>query len=85
LGGTGSLEGIEGTVDIATICGTAGGVLKLVLPMRERNLESEYYDENNIESERELKTKSVITGPIKVGYVVQTIKVKSNMPLPIAP
>jgi len=54
IGGTGSFEGIEGTVDIATICGTSG---------------------INISSE----------GTIKVGYIVQSIKVKSNMPLPVAP
>jgi hypothetical protein len=52
-----SFEGIEGTVDIASICGTTGLLL------------------------------SINTGvpPLKIGYIVQTIKIKSNMPLPVAP
>jgi len=61
-----SFEGIEGTVDIATICGTTGPILKLNSPSR-RDLQDGLIDQ------------------IKIGYIVQTIKVKSNMPLPVAP
>jgi hypothetical protein len=57
IGGTGSFEGIEGTVDIATICGTTGALINVNPKL----------------------------GPFKVGYIVQTIKVQSNMPLPVAP
>merc|ERR1711957_245755 len=30
IGGTGSFEGIEGTVDIATICGTTGPIIQVI-------------------------------------------------------
>jgi len=56
IGGTGSFEGIEGTVDIATICGTTGPIIR-------------------VESENSLK----------IGLIVQTISINSNMPLPVAP
>ena len=65
-----SFEGIEGTVDIATICGTTGPTIleDLTSPCRDRRLQ-------------EPQT----VGDIKLGLIVQTISINSNMPLPIAP
>jgi len=65
IGGTGSFEGIEGTVDIATICGTTG-------------LSKAFVDIRKLTGELPLLR-------LKIGYIVQSIKVKSNMPLPVAP
>merc|ERR1712195_197355 len=63
IGGTGSFEGIEGTVDIATICGTTGLSKSAILTRR------------SLTGELDLLR-------LKIGYIVQSIKVKSNMPLP---
>ena len=60
-----SFEGIEGTVDIATICGTTG-------------LSKAFVDIRKLTGELPLLR-------LKIGYIVQSIKVKSNMPLPVAP
>jgi len=67
IGGTGSFEGIEGTVDIATICGTTGLSNAFLDPAR-----------------RSLQGAPPLLR-LKIGYIVQSIKVKSNMPLPVAP
>jgi len=67
IGGTGSFEGIEGTVDIATICGTTG-LSKAFLDPARRSLQG-----------------APPLLRLKIGYIVQSIKVKSNMPLPVAP
>ena len=61
-----SFEGIEGTVDIATICGTTGLSKSAILTRR------------SLTGELDLLR-------LKIGYIVQSIKVKSNMPLPVAP
>ena len=62
-----SFEGIEGTVDIATICGTTGLSNAFLDPAR-----------------RSLQGAPALLR-LKIGYIVQSIKVKSNMPLPVAP
>ena len=61
-----SFEGIEGTVDIATICGTTG------------------LSEAFLDTRRSLQGAPPLLR-LKIGYIVQSIKVKSNMPLPVAP
>jgi len=58
-----SFEGIEGTVDIATICGSTGPIIENA---RNRRLET-------------------MSGQVKIGFIVQTISVNANMPLPVAP
>jgi hypothetical protein len=152
IGGTGSFEGIEGTVDIATICGTSGvsfdetsigpffdtgtiaqcpdgnsgrstlsdGICqtqaalavnpKLPTPVQleEKNNDDSFpcgcsisTDGSNLAFYKDLNSAicssnqiaAVICGgkpttktsTVKVGYIVQSIKVKSNMPLPVAP
>jgi hypothetical protein len=61
-----SFEGIEGTVDIATICGTTGPII------------------NNLVGRHRLLA-PFPTSEIKIGFIVQTISVNANMPLPVAP
>jgi len=69
IGGTGSFEGIEGTVDIATICGTTGPILTPCDGCR-----------------RALSGGKTLTfTKVRLGSIVQTISIKSNMPLPVAP
>ncbi|OEU21578.1 hypothetical protein FRACYDRAFT_235204 [Fragilariopsis cylindrus CCMP1102] len=84
IGGTGSFEGIEGTVDIATICGTTGQTL-LVKDLRhlsqEKDKEEEVRRPIDDSGDRRLQ---VETG-IRLGLIVQSISVNANMPLPVAP
>jgi len=80
IGGTGSFEGIEGTVDIATICGTTGPIIDVDVGKKTtgknttRHLEAKGSDK---------------MGPVfnqnMLGLIVQTISINSNMPLPVAP
>jgi len=67
IGGTGSFEGIEGTVDIATICGTTGPILSVDKDVGRRLEPGMMFNQN------------------RLGLIVQTISIKSNMPLPVAP
>jgi len=75
IGGTGSFEGIEGTVNIATVTGTTGPLLNNGVstpPQAERR--------------RQLAPIFGGSSPCPpVGNIVQVISVVSNMPLPPAP
>ncbi|OEU06572.1 hypothetical protein FRACYDRAFT_254245 [Fragilariopsis cylindrus CCMP1102] len=88
IGGTGSFEGIEGTVDIATICGTTGPI---ILPdVRKRDLSQEEEEEEGevrlpIDDNGDRRLQIETLGVTKLGLIVQTISINSNMPLPIAP
>jgi len=75
IGGTGSFEGIEGTVNIATVAGTTGLLLNnwdLFAPAR-----------------RQLGPTNIPPGYVfsfpPIGNMVQVLSVVSNMPLPPAP
>jgi len=71
IGGTGSFEGIEGSVTITTIAGTTGPII-----------ESDGFSHAGDGGGKQLLTYSK-TKPI--GSIVQVITVKSNMPLPTGP
>ncbi|OEU19509.1 hypothetical protein FRACYDRAFT_235566 [Fragilariopsis cylindrus CCMP1102] len=73
IGGTGSFEGIKGTVDIATICGTTGPTIleDLTSPCRRGR-------------DRRLQEPQMV-GDIKLGLIVQTISINLIMPLPVVP
>ena len=58
-----SFGGIEGTVQIATIAGSAGAFLSVPVTERQGDL----------------------GGLQRFGFIVQSISVTSNMPLPTAP
>ena len=82
-----SFEGIEGTVDIATICGTTGPII-LLDPSRKRDLSQEEEEEEvrlPIDDNGDRHLQDDTLGDIKLGLIVQTISIYSNMPLPIAP
>jgi len=72
LGGTGSFEGIEGTVNIATVAGTTGPLLNngVVAPPTRRHLAPIFGGNSPCPP---------------VGSIVQVISVVSNMSLPPAP
>jgi len=69
--GTGTFEGIEGSVTIATIAGTTGPLAQ---------------PKTNADSSPTFISGPTFLGGLKpIGSIVQVILVKSNMPLPPGP
>ena len=74
-------------MDIATICGTTGPIFILdPRPTRDLSQEEEEEVRRPIDDngDRRLQEPQTV-GDIKLGLIVQTISINSNMPLPIAP
>ena len=73
-------------MDIATICGTTGPTV--LLDIRKRDLSQEEEEEEvrrPIDDNGDRRLKFDTFGDIKLGLIVQTISIDSNMPLPVAP
>ena len=74
-------------MDIATICGTTGPILISPDFLRKRDLsqEEEEVVRRPIDDNGDRRLQIETLGDIKLGLIVQTISINSNMPLPIAP
>ena len=73
-------------MDIATICGTTGPTV--LLDIRKRDLSQEEEEEEvrrPIDDNGDRRLQFDTFGDIKLGLIVQTISINSNMPLPVAP
>ena len=71
-------------MDIATICGTTGPII--FADFRERDLSQEEEEVRlPIDDNGDRRLQFDTFGDIKLGLIVQTISINSNMPLPVAP
>ncbi|OEU19592.1 hypothetical protein FRACYDRAFT_235651 [Fragilariopsis cylindrus CCMP1102] len=83
IGGTGSFEGIEGTVDIATICGTTG--LTILIGCNNCGRRKRSLSQVEEEDSEDRRLQEGVIGDFKLGLIVQSISINANMPLPVAP
>jgi len=77
IGGTGSFEGIEGTVNIATVAGTTGPLVDVNGGIKKSS------EVLSNDPDRRLWGSVNVFAPI--GDIVQVITISSNIPLPSAP